>query len=119
MRWYGTILARRVLMMPDISYWARIRSAGYHAYVVAGYQPFALAQKALSAAGCATNPGPLLHGKAGVTAIISDGRVEAVMVLGEAHAESIHDRFAPFMALDRLRPEIRSLLRAARVKQAA
>jgi len=110
MHWHGTILARRPVMMPEFPYWARIRGAGYHAYVVAGDQPFAGAQRALSAALRATNPGPLLNGDAGVTAIISDGRVEAVMVVGEARDESARDRFAPFMAIDRLTVEQRSEL---------
>ena len=110
MRWHGTILARRPVMIPEVSYWARIRGAGYHAYVVAGDQPFAGAQRSLSAALRATNPGPLLNGDAGVTAIISDGRVEAVMVVGEARDESARDRFAPFMAIGRLTVEQRNEL---------
>jgi assimilatory nitrate reductase catalytic subunit len=110
MRWRGTILARRPVMMPEISYWARIRGAGYHAYVVAGDQPFADAQRALSAALRATNPGPLLTGDAGVTAIISDGRVEGVMVLGGVRDDGARDRFAPFMAIDRLTVEQRNVL---------
>ena len=110
MHWHGTILARRPVMMPEFPYWARIRGDGYHAYVVAGDQPFAGAQRALSAALRATNPGPLLSGGGGVTAIISDGRVEAVMVMGEARDESARDRFAPFMAIDRLTVEQRNEL---------
>jgi assimilatory nitrate reductase catalytic subunit len=110
MRWHGTILARRPVMMPEVPYWARIRGDGYHAYVVAGDQPFAGAQRGLSAALRATNPGPLLNGDAGVAAVISDGRVEAVMMMGAARDESARDRFAPFMAIDRLTVEQRNEL---------
>ena len=102
MRWHGTILARRPIMLPEISYWARIRGAGYHAYVVAGDQPFAVAQRALSAAVRTTNPGPWLDGENGVGAVVSDGRVDAVMTLGATYDVEARDRFAPFMALDRL-----------------
>ena len=102
MRWHGTILARRAVMLPEISYWARIRGAGYHAYLVAGDQPFAVAQQALSAAVRTANPGPWLVGESGVGAVISDGRVEAVLSLGPTHQAEARDRFAPFMALDRL-----------------
>ena len=37
--WHGTILARRPVMLPEVTYWARIRGAGYHAYLLAGEQP--------------------------------------------------------------------------------
>jgi assimilatory nitrate reductase catalytic subunit len=63
MRWHGTILARRAVMLPEISYWARIRGAGYHAYLVAGDQPFAVAQQALSAALRTANPVPGLSAR--------------------------------------------------------
>jgi assimilatory nitrate reductase catalytic subunit len=102
MHWHGTILARRPIMMPAISYWARIRGAGYHAYVVAGDQPLAAAQRALSAAVRTTNPGPWLTGENGVGAVVSDGRVEAVMSLGPTSDAEARDRLAPYMALDRL-----------------
>jgi len=102
MRWHGTILARRAVMLSEISYWARMQGAGYHAYVVAGEQSFAVAQRALAAAVRTTNPGPWLVGEKNVTAVISDGRVEAIMTLTETHDAGARDRFAPFMALDRL-----------------
>jgi assimilatory nitrate reductase catalytic subunit len=102
MRWHGTILARRAVMLPEISYWARIRGAGYHAYLVAGEQPFAVAQQALSAAVRSANPGPWLAGDNGVGAVISDGRVEAVLALGPTYRAEARDRFAPFMVLERL-----------------
>ncbi len=110
MRWHGTILARRPVMLPEITYWARAKGAGYHAYIVAGEQPFAFAQRALSAAVRTTNPGPWLDGEQGVGAVISDGRLEAVLVLGAGHDERARDRFAPFMATDRLSVEDRNLL---------
>jgi len=110
MRWHGTILARRAVMLPEISYWARIRGAGYHAYLVAGEQPFAVAQQALSAALRSANPGPWLAGDNGVGAVISDGRVEAVLTLGSTYQAEARDRFAPFMALERLTPEQREEL---------
>jgi assimilatory nitrate reductase catalytic subunit len=110
MRWHGTILARRPVMLPEITYWARAKGAGYHAYIVAGEQPFALAQRALSAAVRTTNPGPWLEGEQGVGAVISDGRLEAVLVLGTGHDERARDRFAPFMAMDRLSVEDRNVL---------
>jgi assimilatory nitrate reductase catalytic subunit len=110
MRWHGTILARRPVMLPEIAYWARARGAGYHAYLLAGEQPPAAAQQALSAAVRATNPGPWLHGEQGVSAVIADGRLEAVLVLGPAHDERARDRFAPFMAMDRLSVEERNVL---------
>ncbi|TBR21599.1 MAG: nitrate reductase, partial [Reyranella sp.] len=102
MRWHGTILARRAVMLPQISYWARIRGAGYHAYMVAGDQPLAVAQQALSAAVRTANPGPWLAGDKGVGAVVSDGRVEAVLTLGSTYEAEARDRFAPFMALERL-----------------
>jgi len=94
-------------MLPEISYWVRIRGAGYHAYLIAGEQPFAVAQQALSAAVRAANPGPWLAGDTGVGAVISDGRVEAVLALGSTFRAEARDRFAPFMALDRLTTEQR------------
>ena len=102
MHGHGTILARHPIMLPDISCWARIRGAGYHAYMVAGDQPFAPAQRALSAAVRTTNPGPWLTCENGVGAVVSDGRVEAVMSLGPTCDAEARDRLAPYMALDRL-----------------
>ena len=110
MRWHGTILARRPIMLPDVSYWTRIKGAGFHAYVLAGDQPIAAAQRALAAAMRATNPGPWLIGESGVAAVIGDGRLEAVMHLGESRDDSTRDRLAPFMAIDRLDVDRRNAL---------
>jgi assimilatory nitrate reductase catalytic subunit len=109
-RWHGTILARRPVMLPEVSYWARIKGAGYHAWLVAGEQPLEQAQRALSAALRATNPGPWLEGQEGLGAVISDGRLEAVLALGERRDESMRDRLAPFMAIGRLGVDDRNLL---------
>jgi assimilatory nitrate reductase catalytic subunit len=102
MRWHGTILARRPVMLPEISYWARIRGAGFFTYVIAGDQPFAAAQQMLAAAVRAANPGPWLNGDTGVGAVISDGYLEAALVLGEERDDAARDRLAPFMAAGRL-----------------
>ena len=110
MHWHGTILARRPIMLPETPYWARTRGAGFHAYAVAGDQLFAVAQRSLSAAVRTTNPGPWLIGENGVGAVISDGRVEAVVSLGPTFDGEARDRFAPYMALDRLTPEQRDEL---------
>ena len=110
MRWHGTILARRPVMLPEITYWARARGAGYHTYLLAGEQPLGVARQALSAAMRATNPGPWLAGEQGVGAVIADGRLEAVLVLSATHDERARDRFAPFMATDRLSADERNLL---------
>ena len=56
--WHGTILARRPIMLPEVTYWARVRGAGYYAYLLAGEQPLAVARRALSAAMRTANPGP-------------------------------------------------------------
>jgi assimilatory nitrate reductase catalytic subunit len=63
----------------------------------------------------ATNPGPWLNGEQGpgeraMGAVIADGRLEAVLVLGPSHDERAGDRFAPFMAVDRLSVEERNVL---------
>jgi assimilatory nitrate reductase catalytic subunit len=108
--WHGTILARRPIMLPDLSYWARIRGAGFHVYLLAGQQPAADARRTLSAAMRASNPGPWLEGREGLGAVISDGRLEAVLQLGEARDETMRDRLAPFMAKDRLGEADRRLL---------
>ena len=97
-------------MLPEVSYWARIRGAGYHTWLVAGEQPLEQAQRALSAALRATNPGPWLEGQEGLGAVISDGRLEAVLALGERCHESMRDRLAPFMAIGRLGVDDRNLL---------
>jgi len=102
MRWHGTILARRAVMLPQIAYWARIKASGHYAYVVAGDQPIAAARQMLSAALRASNPGPWVEGDAGLGAAIADGRLEASMVLGEARDEGVRDRLAPYMAIERL-----------------
>ncbi len=115
MRWHGTILARRLVMLPQIAYWARIKGASHHAYVVAGDQPIAAAWQALSAALRASNPGPWINGEgidgqASLGAVIADGRLEAVMTLAEARGDGARDRLAPFMAIDRLSVEQRNAL---------
>ena len=58
----------------------------------------------------ATNPGPWLEGEDGIGAVISDGRLEAVLALGETHDEAARDRLAPFMAVGRLSVEQRNTL---------
>ena len=113
-QWHGTILARRPVMMPEISYWAQIRGAGFHAYVIAGDQPPAEARRMLSAALRTTNPGPWIDGETGtgmgIGAVIADDRLDAVMSLGETHDEAARDRLAPFLAIDRLSIEQRRAL---------
>jgi assimilatory nitrate reductase catalytic subunit len=108
--WYGTILARRPVMLPELSYWARIRGAGHHAWLIAGEQPIEAARQALSAALRATNPGPWLEGQDGVGAVISDGRLEAVLALGEKADDAARDRLAPFMVPDRMSIDERNRL---------
>ncbi|WP_428669223.1 molybdopterin-dependent oxidoreductase [Reyranella sp.] len=110
LQWYGTILARRPMMLPQIAYWTHITAAGHHAYVVAGEQPLAPARRALSAALRAANPGPWLDGDAGIGAVIADGRLEAVMMTGESYDDAARDRLAPFMAIDRLGVDQRTAL---------
>jgi assimilatory nitrate reductase catalytic subunit len=109
-RWHGTILARRPVMLPELSYWARLRGAGFHAYVVAGQQPLDEARRTLSAAVRATNPGPWLEGENGLGAVIADGELDAVLVTGDAHDEGARDRLAPFMSAGRLSVEQRNAL---------
>ena len=58
----------------------------------------------------AANPGPWLEGHDGVGAVISDGRLEAVLALGKTHDEALRDRLVPFMAIGRLGVEQRNLL---------
>ncbi|CAN5175521.1 nitrate reductase [soil metagenome] len=109
-QWHGTILARRPVMLPQIAYWTHITAAGHHAYVVAGEQSLAAARRALSAALRTANPGPWLDGDAGISAVIADGRLEAVMMTGESHDDAARDRLAPFMAIDRLGVDQRTAL---------
>jgi assimilatory nitrate reductase catalytic subunit len=147
-RWYGTILARRAVMVPDIAYWTKIRGAGFHAYALAGEKSLAAAQHTLSAALRTTNPGPWLQGSAGVSTVISDGHVEAILALGEQSDDGARDRLPVFMRPTRLsveraiscgavtldqvgavtkagincgscRSDIRALLRAGRQRKAA
>jgi assimilatory nitrate reductase catalytic subunit len=116
--WHGTILARRPLMLPAITYWTRLTGAGHIAYLSAGEQPLAEVRKALAASIRATNPGPWLEGRLeggidgaqGLGAVIGDGRLEAVMVTGESRDESARDRLAPFMAIARLGVDQRNAL---------
>jgi len=109
-RWHGTILARRPLMLPEMTYWARIRGPGHVAYVLAGTQPLAEARRSLAAALRAANPGPWLEGEQGLGAVVSDGRLEGAFVLGETRDEAARDRLAAFMALPRLNAEQRRRL---------
>ena len=108
MRWHGTILARRPIMLPDVSYWARIKGTGFHTYLLAGDQSIAAAQRALAAAVRATNPGPWLVGESGIGAVIGDGRLEAVLSVSETRDDTMRDRLAPFMAIERLDVEQRN-----------
>ncbi|UYN95067.1 MAG: molybdopterin-dependent oxidoreductase [Enhydrobacter sp.] len=110
MRWHGTILARRPVMLPDVSYWARIKSPGHLAYVLAGDQSIAAAQQSLSAAMRAANPGPWITGDRGIGAVVSDGRLEAVLALQSTYDGALRDRLAPFMAAGRLSVEQRTAL---------
>ncbi len=109
-QWHGTILARRPIMLPDITYWTRIKGSGFEAYLLAGEEPLAAARQKLSAALRASNPGPWLEGESGVGAVIGDGMLEAVMLLGERRDESARDRLQPFMSMGRLTVEQRNAL---------
>jgi assimilatory nitrate reductase catalytic subunit len=109
-QWHGTILARRPIMLPEVTYWARIRGAGWHAYLLAGEQPLPVARRMLSAAMRTANPGPWIDGEEGLGAVISDGRLEAVLGIGKAHDENARDRLAPFMAMAQLDSEQRRIL---------
>ncbi len=110
MHWHGTILARRPVMLPEITYWARAKGAGYYTYLLAGEQPVAVARQALSAAVRASNPGPWLTGDRDLGAVVSDGRLEAVLALGPTYDASARDRLSPFFASDRLTVEDRHKL---------
>jgi assimilatory nitrate reductase catalytic subunit len=109
-KWHGTILARRPVMLPEMTYWARIKGAGFHAYLLAGEEPIAAARQKLSAAIRATNPGPWLEGERGLGAVVGDGLLEAAMVLGEARDDTARDRLQPYMAMGRLGVEQRNAL---------
>lgn len=108
--WHGTILARRPVMLPEIAYWTQVRGDGFHAYLLAGERPLGETRQSLSAALRAANPGPWLEGAAGLGAVISDGRLEAVMALAETRDETARERLAPFMACERLSVEERAAL---------
>jgi assimilatory nitrate reductase catalytic subunit len=109
-KWHGTILARRPVMLPEMTYWTRIKGAGFHAYLLAGEEPIAAARQKLSAAIRASNPGPWLDGETGLGAVIADGQLEAAMVLGETRDETARDRLQPYMAMGRLAVEQRNAL---------
>ncbi len=109
-KWHGTILARRPVMLPEITYWTRIKGAGFHAYLLAGEEPIAAARQKLSAAIRASNPGPWLDGETGLGAVIADGLLEAAMVLGESRDETARDRLQPYMAMGRLDVDQRNAL---------
>ena len=108
--WHGTILARRPVMLPDLTYWTHLKGAGFHAYLMAGTQPIVAVRQSLSAAVRASNPGPWLEGAMGIGAVIGDGRLEAVLSLSEARDELARDRLVPFMRADRLSAEQRDAL---------
>jgi assimilatory nitrate reductase catalytic subunit len=108
--WHGTILARRPIMMPELAYWTRLTGAGFYTYLVAGDQPIDAARRQLSAALRAANPGPLLEGAAGVSAVVGDGVVEGVLTLAPDYDEAARDRLAPFMSMGRLSVEQRNAL---------
>ena len=112
MRWHGTILARRPVMLPDMTYWTRIKGAGFHAYLLAGEQPAAMARQALSASIRSSNPGPWREGGPGLGVVIADGRLEAALVLGQTRDPTARDRLEPFMALQRLGEAERAALLA-------
>jgi assimilatory nitrate reductase catalytic subunit len=109
-RWHGTILARRPLMLPPIAYWTRLTGVGHVAYLLAGEQPLHAVRKALAASIRATNPGPWLEGVQGLGAVIGDGRLDAVMVTGESRDDAARDRLSPFMAIERLTVDQRNAL---------
>jgi assimilatory nitrate reductase catalytic subunit len=108
--WHGTILARRPVMLPDLSYWTHVTGLGFHVYLAAGTQPLAAARQSLSAAVRAANPGPWLEGETGIGVVIGDGRLEAALDVRERRDESARDRLMPFMHAERLSVEQRVML---------
>jgi len=108
--WHGTILARRPVMLPELSYWAQLRGAGFHAYAIAGDRPIAQARRAVSAAVRAANPGSWLEGENGIEAVIADDQLDAVLAMGEKHDEHARDRLMPFLLAGRLGVEQREAL---------
>jgi assimilatory nitrate reductase catalytic subunit len=100
--WHGTILARRAVMLPEISYWTRIQGAGFHAYALAGAQPMAAARPMLMDTISAGNDGTWSEVASGAAALLNGDRLEAVLLVGEAGDDSARDRFASFMTKDRL-----------------
>ena len=108
MHWHGTILARRPVMLPEVSYWTRIKGAGFHAYLLAGEQPIADSATGAVGGDAHEQSRSLARRHGGVGAVIGDGRLEAVMVLGETRDETARDRLAPFMAIGRLSVEQRN-----------
>lgn len=101
-RWHGTILARRPVMLPELSYWTHVKGGDVHAYLMAGTQPLAAARQSLSAAVRTANPGPWLGGTTGMGAVIGDGRLEAVLDLRACRNDEVRDRLMPFMSAERL-----------------
>ncbi|MFO1080524.1 MAG: molybdopterin-dependent oxidoreductase [Reyranellaceae bacterium] len=120
-QWHGTILARRAVMLPEVTYWAHVTGAGHHAYLLAGEQPIAAARQALSAAVRASNPGPWIAAEVGNdrAAVLSDGRLEAVLALGPRRDDSLRQRLAPLFARDRLDAAERAALLQAEPPQDA
>ncbi len=110
--WHGTILAHRPVMLPELTYWTHVRGAGFHAYLLAGEQDLPAAQRVLSAALRTSNPGPWVEGKAGVSAVIADGRAEAILAIGPHLDEAARDRLAPFLQTARLTVDERNALLA-------
>src|SRR5260370_17765490 len=101
MRWHGTILARRPVMLPQIAYWTRIKGHGHHAYIVAGDQPIAAARQALSAALRSSNPGPWIVGEAGVGAVVGHCPLVGGMARAEERDVGLRRRLAPLLGLGR------------------
>ena len=101
-------------MLPELTYWTHVRGAGFHAYLLAGEQDIAVARQALSAALRTANPGPWIEGRGseGVSAVIADGRVEAILSIGPQLDEAARDRLAPFLLRDRLSVDQRNALLA-------
>jgi assimilatory nitrate reductase catalytic subunit len=100
--WHGTILARRAVMLPHVAYWAHLAGAGHHVYLLAGDESADSSRRALSAAIRAANPGPWIEGGTGLGAVLSDGRLEAVLALAPERNDEVRHRLAPFMNLERL-----------------